>query len=261
LLVAVDDASAGQVIRRQLHYNTVLWENADVVLTHLAGNVSKNLVPIIELDTEHCVWQRLDDATLYLNCAFLSHNLYFSGSHFSATTCIFICLLPDAANTRCRVRIHHRHSLRVSCWFSKCMLNASRWSARSEEHTSELQSRFDLVCRLLLLSPRSTLFPYTTLFRSNCAFLSHNLYFSGSHFSATTCIFICLLPDAANTRCRVRIHHRHSLRVSCWFSKCMLNASRWSAPVASVCCLWGLLVPTFGRGAAADPVEIDPVVS
>src|SRR5699024_5875253 len=34
---------------------------------------------------------------------------------------------------------------------------------RSEEHTSELQSRFDLVCRLL---PTSTLFPYTTLFRS-----------------------------------------------------------------------------------------------
>src|SRR5699024_577390 len=39
---------------------------------------------------------------------------------------------------------------------------------RSEEHTSELQSRFDLVCRLLLV-PRisaSPLFPYTTLFRS-----------------------------------------------------------------------------------------------
>src|SRR5699024_6393275 len=32
---------------------------------------------------------------------------------------------------------------------------------RSEEHTSELQSRFDLVCR-----PRCMLFPYTTLFRS-----------------------------------------------------------------------------------------------
>src|SRR5699024_5260657 len=56
-------------------------------------------------------------------------------------------------------------------------------NARSEEHTSELQSRFDLVCRLLLEKkkyiltptcyynslrlPRSTLFPYTTLFRSN----------------------------------------------------------------------------------------------
>src|SRR2546421_398517 len=61
--------------------------------------------------------------------------------------------------------------------------------SRSEEHTSELQSRSDLVCRLLLEKkkkyaqhrrhllrslfflmirrpPRSTLFPYTTLFRS-----------------------------------------------------------------------------------------------
>src|SRR5689334_5527557 len=73
-----------------------------------------------------------------------------------------------------------------------------RWRGRSEEHTSELQSQFHLVCRLLLekkkkntnyeyfsttnlsciLSsfffflmirrpPRSTLFPYTTLFRSH----------------------------------------------------------------------------------------------
>src|ERR1017187_1164544 len=42
--------------------------------------------------------------------------------------------------------------------------------ARSEEHTPELQSPMDLVCRLLFLKirrrPRSTLFPYTTLFRS-----------------------------------------------------------------------------------------------
>src|SRR6266576_1329846 len=51
--------------------------------------------------------------------------------------------------------------------------------ARSEEHTSELQSRRDLVCRLLREQkkfylfflmirppPRPTLFPYTTLFRS-----------------------------------------------------------------------------------------------
>src|SRR5437867_739901 len=41
-------------------------------------------------------------------------------------------------------------------------------AGRSEEHTSELQSPYDLVCRLLLvhLPPLSTLFPYTTLFRS-----------------------------------------------------------------------------------------------
>src|SRR5437868_6860489 len=73
-------------------------------------------------------------------------------------------------------------------WRSLC---SSAWCAqvtvvRSEEHTSELQSRFDLVCRLLLEKkkkittphpvffiysmlpppPTSTLFPYTTLFRS-----------------------------------------------------------------------------------------------
>src|SRR5437868_13317322 len=29
-------------------------------------------------------------------------------------------------------------------------INAARFTNRSEEHTSELQSRFDLVCRLLL---------------------------------------------------------------------------------------------------------------
>src|SRR5712692_801593 len=40
-------------------------------------------------------------------------------------------------------------------------------STRSEEHTSELQSQFHLVCRLLLCRPStSTLFPYTTLFLS-----------------------------------------------------------------------------------------------
>src|SRR5260221_9299967 len=33
-------------------------------------------------------------------------------------------------------------------WAAGCALGASRW--RSEEHTSELQSHSDLVCRLLL---------------------------------------------------------------------------------------------------------------
>src|SRR5699024_9103179 len=40
------------------------------------------------------------------------------------------------------------------------------YDRRSEEHTSELQSRFDLVCRLLRYQTRSIRFPYTTLFRS-----------------------------------------------------------------------------------------------
>src|SRR3990172_1838448 len=49
-------------------------------------------------------------------------------------------------------------------------LRAGRDDVRSEEHTSELQSRLHLLCPLFFLMirppPRSTLFPYTTLFRS-----------------------------------------------------------------------------------------------
>src|SRR5215813_7950507 len=85
---------------------------------------------------------------------------------------------------------------RPGLFAGRTSLVASGYGPRSEEHTSELQSRPHLVCRLLLeklplrllrplrlllrgLSksaplfflmirqpPRSTLFPYTTLFRS-----------------------------------------------------------------------------------------------
>src|SRR3990167_8396001 len=55
-------------------------------------------------------------------------------------------------------------------------------SVRSEEHTSELQSQSNLVCRLFFLMirrpPRSTLFPYTTLFRSLQARPSFPAYIS-----------------------------------------------------------------------------------
>src|SRR5205809_1881416 len=39
--------------------------------------------------------------------------------------------------------------LRTSCWYA-LMLESASISCRSEEHTSELQSRLHLVCRLLL---------------------------------------------------------------------------------------------------------------
>src|SRR5690625_3684238 len=51
------------------------------------------------------------------------------------------------------------------------VMHMGDWAARSEEHTSELQSRGHLVCRLLLRLPRlSSLVPYTTLFRSWLSF-------------------------------------------------------------------------------------------
>src|SRR6476469_7059324 len=71
LLVPVDDATAGQVVRRQLHHDTVFREDADVVLPHLAADVRQDLVTVGELDAEHGVRQRLDNAPLDLDGAFL----------------------------------------------------------------------------------------------------------------------------------------------------------------------------------------------
>src|SRR4051794_39248860 len=67
LLVPVDDATAGQVVRRQLHDHAVLGQDADVVLPHLAADVGEHPVPVLQLDPEHRVGQRLDDATLDLD--------------------------------------------------------------------------------------------------------------------------------------------------------------------------------------------------
>src|SRR3712207_7146231 len=53
-------------------------------------------------------------------------------------------------------------SLRTCCWRGRCRGPASNYAAscsRSEEHTSELQSRQYLVCRLLL-EKKTSAFPY-----------------------------------------------------------------------------------------------------
>src|SRR5207248_1616351 len=96
---------------------------------------------------------------------------------------------------------HMIQNTRIALGLRSCSEPFRAPFVRSEEHTSELQSPYDLVCRLLLekkkkhlyiiyilsphhticpplqyffffilpLPPRSTLFPYTTLFRSNIA--------------------------------------------------------------------------------------------
>src|SRR5207249_5279770 len=52
---------------------------------------------------------------------------------------------------RFREKQIYRHSrIGFANDFAEMLLNGFRGQKRSEEHTSELQSRFDLVCRLLL---------------------------------------------------------------------------------------------------------------
>src|SRR5699024_927750 len=109
--------------------------------------------------------------------------------------------------------------LRPSCTANVCPTNEGNMverldqvlttcflSLRSEEHTSELQSRFDLVCRLLLL-PSSPLFPYTTLFRSSePAWPLNNLVGANSPslcptISSVTNTGTCLRPSCTANVC------------------------------------------------------------
>src|SRR4051794_36001677 len=66
-LVAVDDAPAGQVVRRQLYDHAVLGEDPDVVLAHLAADVGEHLVPVAQFHPEHRIGQRLDHAAFDLD--------------------------------------------------------------------------------------------------------------------------------------------------------------------------------------------------
>src|SRR5207249_9918451 len=67
------------------------------------------------------------------------------------------CAAGSSRPTRtpgCRLRssstLRGTHRVRIFRWCRSCATAGSRSRWRSEEHTSELQSRFDLVCRLLL---------------------------------------------------------------------------------------------------------------
>src|SRR6218665_300062 len=74
--VAVDDTAAGQVVGAELHDHTVLGDDADVVLPHLAGDRRKDLMSVAELNAEHRVGQRLGNNALDLDdTVFLSHSL------------------------------------------------------------------------------------------------------------------------------------------------------------------------------------------
>jgi GNAT superfamily N-acetyltransferase len=59
LLVAVRDAAAGEVIGGQLDGDPVTGQDADVVLAHLAGDVTEHHVAVVEPHTEHGVGQGL----------------------------------------------------------------------------------------------------------------------------------------------------------------------------------------------------------
>src|SRR5215216_2864291 len=68
---AVHDAAAREVVRRQLDANAVARVHPDPEPPHLSGGVAERLVPVVEVDPEHAVPQRLDDLAGHLDLLFL----------------------------------------------------------------------------------------------------------------------------------------------------------------------------------------------
>src|SRR5207247_8604951 len=90
---------------------------------------------------------------------------YTLSLHDALPICTRICPLRSRCGTCGRqlpdCRSHSSRPLRASRWTgdrsARCASAASRSRPRSEEHTSELQSRVDLVCRLLLEKKKSVI--------------------------------------------------------------------------------------------------------
>ena len=72
VLVAVDDPTSIEVVRRDLDAHAVSGEHADAEAAHLAGEVREDGMAVLELHAEHRVGQRLDDLAverdLLFNC-------------------------------------------------------------------------------------------------------------------------------------------------------------------------------------------------
>src|SRR5579863_8298137 len=73
LLVAVNDTTLGQVVRRHLHSNAVAGKDSDVVHPHFAADVGEQLdvVAFVQLDAEPGAGQILQDYALDLDALFL----------------------------------------------------------------------------------------------------------------------------------------------------------------------------------------------
>src|SRR3990167_8336532 len=122
----------------------------------------------------------------------------------TATTEIYTLSLHDALPISC-LR-HSRTGRTQKRPTGSLRTRMSAKTRRSEEHTSELQSQSNLVCRLFFLMirrpPRSTLFPYTTLFRSP----AYGIPGLGEHKSG--------LPVLCERECQRRQEDRKSTRLN-----------------------------------------------
>ena len=67
LLVAIRNATSGEVIWRELYLHLVARKNTDVVHSHLSGDMRQNFVAVLEFHPKHCVRQGLEDRSFEQN--------------------------------------------------------------------------------------------------------------------------------------------------------------------------------------------------
>src|SRR6267142_2230109 len=73
LLGAEHDASARQIVGRQLNRHLVPGQDADVVHAHLAGDMSQSYMAVLQLHANRRVRQGLADLARHLDRLFLGH--------------------------------------------------------------------------------------------------------------------------------------------------------------------------------------------
>src|SRR5437868_13175681 len=117
--------------------------------------------------------------TLLIRYLFLMFFFFF---HDPATTEIYTLSLHDAlpiSSLALQISLRGAERAEELLQARERIVALARWPKRSEEHTSELQSRFDLVCRLLLekkKKKRTQTFLNNTLISSHTT--RHTAYYS-----------------------------------------------------------------------------------
>lgn len=81
------DATLREIVWGHLHHDFVTGKNAYEVQTHFSGNVCENAMPIDQLNSEHGIWQQLDDFPFYFNSVFLGHVKISGAPSVTSTVC------------------------------------------------------------------------------------------------------------------------------------------------------------------------------
>src|SRR5262249_53378569 len=87
LFIPVDNPSAGQIIRRELHYHLVARQYLYEIFTHLPGDMRQYLMFVLQFDPKHSVRQRLYYRSDYFDCFFFWHKPIFTKIAGAKTIC------------------------------------------------------------------------------------------------------------------------------------------------------------------------------